>query len=355
MPLADDILHSQIERDIQLERYKRGQVTRMLALLARVEEDVIAQIGRLDPTSVRPSYREARLVRLLAAVQERIDEYGSMLEKELIPEYQQLAVDESKFGVRLLSELPPVALDVLTPATATIRAAVTARPFQGRLLREWVGEHSAAVRYRLRGAIRMGVTQGETIDQIVRRVRGTKANSYRDGVMEVNRRGAESMVRTAVSHTVNAARAATYEANSDIVKGVQWVATLDGRTSQTCISLDGKVFPLSSGPRPPAHINCRSSTIPVLKSWKELEIALPEAPEGTRASMDGQVAAGLRYADWLSRKPAAFQDDVLGRTRAALWRRGELPMEKFTDYSGRAYTIDELRKRAPASFEKAGL
>lgn len=355
MAVADDILNEQIERDIHLERYKRGQVVRLLELLARVEEDVVEQIGRLDPTEVKPRYKQARLTRLLAAIQERIEEYGSMLEKELIPEFDQLAIDESKFGVKLLSEMPPVALDMITPSSAMLRAAVKARPFQGRLLREWVSDHPAAVRMRLRGAIRQGVAQGETIDQIVRRIRGTRANGFKDGIMEVNRRGAEAMVRTAVSHTVNTSRAITYEENADIVKGVQWVATLDGRTSQTCISLDGRVFPLNSGPRPPAHINCRSSTIPVLKSWKELGIPLSESPEGTRASMDGQVASSLRYEGWLTGRTRAFQDEVLGVTKAELWRKGGLPLDKFVDYSGRAYTLEELRKRVPEAFSRAGL
>lgn len=353
MAIADDFLNSQVDRDIALERYKRGQVLLVLEMLARVEEDIVEQINRMDPMAVRESYRGARLTRLLAAVQERIDEYGEMLEKTLIPEHQQLAVDEGKFGVHLLSELPPVALDVITPAAATLKAAATTRPFQGRLLREWVREHPAAVRMRLRNAIRQGVSQGETIDQIVRRVRGTKAAGFKDGIMEVNRRGAEAMVRTAVSHTVNAARTATYAENADIVKGVQWVATLDSRTSQTCISLDGKVFPVSSGPRPPAHINCRSSTIPVLKSWKELGIPLGEAPTGTRASMDGQVAADLRYADWLKSRPKEFQDEVLGKTRADLWRSGAVPMDKFVDYSGRVYSLAELRRRYPEAFKEA--
>lgn len=350
MAIADDFLNAQVDRDIALERYKRGQVLRVLEMLARVEEDVVEQLNRMDPTAVRESYRGARLTRLLAALQERIEQYGDMLEKAVLPEFQQLAVDEGKFGVHLLSDLPPVALDVITPSATLLKAAATSRPFEGRLLREWVREHPAAVRMRLRNAIRQGVSQGETIDQIVRRIRGTKAGAFKDGVMEVNRRGAEAMVRTAVSHTVNAARTATYVENADIVKGVQWIATLDGRTSQTCISLDGKVFPVSSGPRPPAHVNCRSSTIPVLKSWKELGIPLGEAPTGTRASMDGQVAGDLRYADWLKGRSREFQDEVLGKTRADLWRSGEIPMEKFVDYSGRAYTLSELRRRYPQAF-----
>ena len=48
-----------------------------------------------------------------------------------------------------------------------------------------------------------GVVQGEDVDTLVRRIRGTRAQRYADGVMEVNRRGAEAMVRTAVAEVLN--------------------------------------------------------------------------------------------------------------------------------------------------------
>lgn len=343
------------QRAVELERYKRGLAFRMLALLERVEEDVANQLVKLDPMAVKPSYRQARLTRLLAAVQLRVQEYAAALEAEVMPDLDDLAVDESKFGVRVLGEVPPVVLDVIAPASVTLKAAVRARPFQGRLLKEWVQDHPAAVRMRLRGAIRQGVAQGETIDQIVRRVRGTKALQYRDGVMEVNRRGAEAMVRTAVNHTVAVAREETYSQNADIVKGVKWVATLDSRTSETCRGLDGQVFPMNKGPRPPAHVNCRSTTVPVLKSWKELGISLGEAPEGTRASMDGQVSASQTYSKWLRGRGQDFQDEVLGKTKAELFRKGGLELDKFIDASGHSYTLKELRRRQPKAFADAGV
>lgn len=344
------------ERDVHLERYKRGVAARVMAMLERVEEDVLNQLQKIDPTaSAKPSYRRARLTRLLSEVQGLIEQYATALNRDVLPELTELARDESAFGVRMLSSLPPVALEVVAPSVGTLVAAATSRPFQGRLLREWVAEHPAAVRMRLRNAIRMGVSQGETIEQIVRRIRGTAKLNYRDGVMEVNRRGAEAMVRTAVNHVVSAAREATYVENSDLIKGVKWVATLDSRTSETCRGLDGQVFPLDRGPRPPAHVNCRSSTVPVMKSWKELGISLGEAPEGTRASMDGQVAAGQTYSTWLRKRSAEFQDDVLGKTKGALFRRGDLELDRFIDSNGRAYTLKELRKREPAAFARAGV
>lgn len=356
MPTVNDTIQDEyIVRAIELERYKRGVSVRVLRLLAQLEERLVARMQALDPTTVQPRYKSARLTRLLAEVTEMIDDYGRALEAEVMPDMARLARDEGDFGVRLLTEVPPVALDVIAPAGRILEAAATSRPFQGRILREWVQDHTPAVRARTRALIRQGVAEGQTIAQMIQGLRGTAKGGYRDGIMEVSRRGAEAMVRTAVNHTVTAARDALYEANSDIISGVKWVATLDGRTSDVCASRDGRVYPLGSGPRPPAHPNCRSTTVPVLKSWAQLGIPLGEAPEGTRASMDGQVAGRITYSDWLRKKPAAFQDDVLGVTKGRLYREGGLSLDKFVDFRGRSYTLDELRKRVPEAFAKAGV
>lgn len=71
--------------------------------------------------------------------------------------------------------------------------------------------------------------------------------------------------------------------------------------------------------------------------------------------MDGQVPAETTYADWLKSQSAARQDEVLGPTRGRLLRQGDLPMDRMYDHKGRFLTLDQLRARDAAAFEKAGL
>ncbi|MGT2493119.1 hypothetical protein ACU4GD_28060 [Cupriavidus basilensis] len=54
-------------------------------------------------------------------------------------------------------------------------AAALSRPFQGRLLKEWASNIEADRMVRIRDAIRIGFVEGQTTDQIIRRVRGTRA------------------------------------------------------------------------------------------------------------------------------------------------------------------------------------
>lgn len=49
------------------------------------------------------------------------------------------------------------------------------------------------------------------------------------------------------------------------VQQYQWVSTMDSRTSDICQNLHGRVFAIGQGPLPPAHINCRSTIVPVVE------------------------------------------------------------------------------------------
>jgi SPP1 gp7 family putative phage head morphogenesis protein len=175
-------------------------------------------------------------------------------------------------------------------------------------------------------------------------VLGTRARGYSDGVLQTTRRNAETVVRTAVQHVSNAARSETINGLKAVVKGVQWVSVLDSRTTLYCQGMDGKVLPIDDGPRPPAHFNCRSTVVPVVKSWKELGLDFQELPESTRASLNGQVPARITYEKWLKGQSAGFQDDVLGPSRGKMFRSGKIRVEQFTDDRGKTLTLKQLRK-----------
>jgi hypothetical protein len=101
--------------------------------------------------------------------------------------------------------------------------------------------------------------------------------------------------------------------------------------------------------------NCRCTTVPVTKSFRELGLDVDEVPAGTRASMNGQVPATQTYEQWLRRQSAEVQDDVLGVTKGALFRRGGLKIRDFINNAGKEYTLDELRKVEAGAFKKANL
>ncbi len=343
--LADLITRHQVG----LLRLSKAEIRSIMALLKKSEARILERL-RADKLS---DLSRSRQEQLLNDIRRIVAESQALVSGQLQASLTDLADYEVEYQAAMFKRTIPVNLNTVTPAADQNRAAVFSRPFQGRVLREWFDGLEENTFRRLRDEIRMGFMEGRTTAQIVRAIRGTRDGNFKDGIMEINRRAAETTVRTAVNHTANAARDSFYEANSDIIKGVQWISTLDGRTSAICRARDGEVYQIGKGPRPPAHTNCRSSTSPIVKSWREL--GLKDLPPATRASMDGQVPGDLTYGEWLKRQPAGFQDEVLGDAKGKLFRKGGLTMDRFVDESGHEYTLDELKRREAAAWEAAGL
>lgn len=217
-----------------------------------------------------------------------------------------------------------------------------AQPFQGRLLSEWADNLEADRMARVVNAMRRGYLQGDTTETIARQVRGIASKGYKDGALQLSRTNAASITKTAVNHLAATARTNFAEANGDVLKGKQWLSTLDNKTTPTCIIRDrlrytldnkpvGHKVPYLQGPGK-IHFCCRSTETLITKSWRELGIDSNELDEDTRASMDGQVPADTTYLDWLARQSLPRQDEILGPERAALYRAGELKLgEMFTD------------------------
>ena len=352
MAIADAV----IKHSIDLQHYSNGVVRRIIALLNRVDPDLFARLTAALETMPLESFTVERLEALLGSVRQlnrqAYEQATAALEREL-RDFAAVEVEwqQAFFRRQITSTFVSVTAE-------QVYSAALSRPFQGRLLREWSQGIEANRMARIRDAVRIGYVSNETIPQIVRRIRGTRARQYKDGLLEIDRRHAETVVRTAISHTAGVTRDRFVEANLDIVDAVVWLSTIDGVTSAPCRLRDqlrytaedhkpiGLRVPWGAGPGR-LHFNCRSVSLPLLRGQDELF--------GTRASADGQVDANLSYGEWLKRQPAEVQDEVLGPTRGKLLRAGKLTMDRFYNDRGRYLTLDELRERNATAFERAGL
>ncbi len=86
-----------------------------------------------------------------------------------------------------------------------------------------------------------------------------------------------------------------------------------------------------------AH-NCRTTTKPLLSSeFDFLDKGAKRPQKG--AEGPGQTSADVTYYSWLKTQPAAFQDEILGQTKGAIFRNAGLDAEEF-----RKLTVDDLGK-----------
>lgn len=362
------LLDEAIRHAVELNKYSNHVVQRMIAVLNRADRRLFAELiealSRFDPDS----FTVQRLQDMLASVMQLNAAAFDAVQRELTQELRDFLVYAVDYERAMLVNAIPVRVPVATLAADQVYAAAMARPFQGVLLREALKDVSAQRAKTIRQRLAQGFVEGRTIPDMVRELRGTRAKGYADGLLQRSRRDIEAITRTAVSHMAGFARDRSMEANRDIVRAVRWVSTLDLRTTvEICVPRDGKLYhPVTHAPidhdlpwlggAGRAHWNCRSTSVPVLRSWKELTgVDIPEFTPESRASMDGQVPATMDYQTWLSKQSAARQDEVLGPTRGKLLREGGLGVKDLYNHKGRFLSLAELRERDAKAFQSAGL
>ncbi len=353
-----------VDHGIDMLRYERWVSQRMVAVLNRADARLVAALAEALLQQDPDSFTVERLEAMLLSVRALNAEAYALVAREFAPYMQGEAAAEARWQAGALRGAVPASVQVQFPIAAVapeqVYAAAFSRPFQGRLLAGWFATLAEDRMTLVRNTIRAGYMDGLTTPEIVRRLRGTKALQYADGVLDRPRRELMTVVRTALSHTAQTARNMTVAANLDLIKAVKWVATLDSRTSPPCQIRDGKHYTATAPHKPVGHkvpwlggpgrlhFNCRSVSVPVTKSWRELGIEADDLPPSTRASMDGQVPADTTYGEWLARQPAARQDEVLGAERAALFRAGKVTFDRFYDDKGRWLTLAQLLARIGA-------
>lgn len=367
----EQLRDADIGHQVDLQQYGNGVVARMLALLNRVDADLFAQLMAALERLPAESFTVERLQQLLTSVRALNAQAYAALYAELGAELQLLTGYEAGYQFSLFqSAIPPqvqLQVSIATVSAEQVYAAAMSRPFQGRLLSEWASSIANDRMARIRDAVRIGYVENQSISEIVKRVRGTRAKGYSDGIIEIDRRHAEAVVRTAISHTAAFTRNRFLDANNDLIKAVVWTSTLDSRTSEGCRLRDGLQYtpgehkpighkvPWLSGPGQ-LHWNCRSTSVPVTKSWAELGgVDIGEFNPATRAAMDGAVPGETTFADWIKKQSAARQDEILGPTRGKLMRDGKLTLDRFYNDRGRYLTLEQLRLKEQAAFKAAGL
>jgi hypothetical protein len=365
------LANAAVSHSVDFHQYSNGVVQRLIATLNKVDADLFAQLNAALERLPPESFTVDRLEKLLYGVRANNQQAYQAVEREQTDTLKQFVAYEAKYQQALFtSTIPPQILANVSVAAVNVEsvyAAAMARPFQGVLLKEALAGLEAGRAKSVRDAIRMGYVENQTTSQIVQRIRGTRAKGYADGLFQAPRQHLEAITRTALSHTAAFTRERFYAANDKLIASVVWTATLDSRTSEICILRDGKKYtnethkpvghslPWLGGPGA-AHWNCRSTSVPVTKSWKELGGEdLPDFTPSQRASMDGAVPAEQTYGQWLKKQSAARQDEVLGATRGKLLRDGGFTVERFANDKGRWLSIDELRARDARAFAQAGV
>ena len=207
----------------------------------------------------------------------------------------------------------------------------------------------------------IGEKEGARIQSIVNRgqIKGLETQEIAEQVaktVNISQNQATALVRTAITRTSNATQAEVMKANRDLLKAYQYVAILDSRTSAICSYHDGKVYPITDNKHiPPLHWRCRSTIVPIAKSYAELiktesrqvkKTVLKNLSKKERDLLDGREIAKEGYGNWLRRQSHDIKlkyfdfDDY----KVDLFDKGQLKVDEFFTQTGKSISAQILRR-----------
>lgn len=353
VPIGKTILDIGVRHQVYLERLKAQLTREAWAKLESFEKNVTDWLSSQTRDLAEMTHLQAQRL-LLEARQVQLEVLSKSM-ADVASKFAEVADYEAEFSAKTLEKITrDVTIKSLKAGKAYQAALQQPIPATGQLLESFVEKWSQSEVEAVGNLVSKGYAQGWTNQQIKQAVQGTKAANYTDGIIARAEANVEAVVHTSVQHIAQTARTETWARNADVVKWVRVLATLDSRTTPLCRSLDGRRYKLGEEPKFPAHVRCRTTTVPEVAE----EFAFLD--EGaTRSAEFGPVSAKMSYYDWLATQDEEFQDEVLGSTRGQLFREGGLSANEFGRLNlGRNFeplTLDEMRKKEPGAFKKAGL
>lgn len=324
-----EIFDAAVNHRLDLDAYSNEQAREITRLVQAVHVRAVERLAAARIALEDGSGTQAAVTQIEGLISELEAVFAQgyrRVSDEIEDQIEALAEIERDFSLNTANSLARAAgVESLTvgPTVAQIVAAVNSVPLNGRFLAPIVEGLEAAAFERVAQEIRIGFVGGESLSELTERV--IEAGG-------VSSRAADIVVRTANTHIAAVAAGETYRLHGAVDR-VEYVAVLDSRTTSICRGLDGQVFPVGEGPRPPQHLRCRSVVIPLL---------IGEDPPERQ-----------RYEDWLRSQPPARIEEILGPTRAALFSYGGLSLTDLNGTGGRLLRLDELRARSAAAFRRA--
>jgi len=369
-----------------------GSATAVTGLLYESLERILSSRAMTKAQSDAVLALQKKLRDLLHSAYEKTEE-------KYTGELVEFMKHESDFMFKTLAVSLPEAKAAIIKGVkeGSLERIVAFGSFSGETVSGWFKTLETNQVNQIMGRVRLGMVNGETTASLIRAIRGTRESNYSDGILVgYSTRSAETLARTITNGVANASHQEFYKANEKLIEEEVFTATLDGRTSAICASLDGQRFKVGTGPIPPLHPNCRSVRIPLLKGQDDLSGTRPYVRDDrTRSEREsdlrqeakarlgeskwsalsekarrveianeraawqaaniGRARVTTTYESWFKAQPAWFQDSVLGPSRGKLFRAGGMPLKGFVDKSGRMYNLAELKARDAGMFRKAGL
>ena len=337
----------------QLNKLSNAQLLRLSELLEDLTESERKALQGLNFSSKGKASRNIEEIKAI------LNEWFKSIDQDLSSEFEKSAVSLAVYEASYTSNL--IANSVAVVSGEKIYKTIKKTPYAGGQLVDYLFKDIASsLRKKVEYVIRDGISQGQTNQQIVQRIKGKKSLDYKDGILKTTEYEIERQVRTARSHISTATYIDTYRALG--YEYVKVVATLDGRTCKYCASIDGDVYPIDDPTRPrfPVHPNNRTTYVGCDKDGNIAgqrpfvmdERKVKDIPKEERKHLIGQMDANTSFKEFFEQSDEFFQRTWLGKSKYELYKKGEYSIDKFADpLNKRGYTLAELKALDKETFK----
>lgn len=284
--ISDKILDSILVNQIDMDKYSISLSNKVQRLLNKAQDEIIATLAKNDPTApTMTEWKQKRLEKISKDIKNILGETFGKIKDTTNDGLIRSGKLQSQLSVNGVNSAVGVDIFDVSITSQGVKAIVENTLIDGKIISDWwdkqkeiasdqiISEMAAGTQ-----ALQIGIVQGESIGDLVTRIRGSKLKS---GIMDISKRNARALVRTSVMQVANVVKQETYKQNSDVLNGYQWISTLDTRTTPICRALDSKQFDMQLNPIGhsirfpgcPAHWNCFTSPlVPIYtsKGWKPI-------------------------------------------------------------------------------------
>lgn len=232
---------------------------------------VLASLSKIDPDIQREMSRLEKLISTLSGIRAKSFEDAKRTTAAECESLVDIACDREK----AMSQLYAKAGKFNRSLTAKQKQKILDyQPVDGQSISQWFSALQAADLQRLTQAVQSAAMDRLSLSDIAKKIRGTKENDYTDGILNTSRSSAQTIARTVINGVSNHARLEMMLANADVIDGIKFLATLDGKTCPFCAVYDGKIWTKKEYDeirRPPLHRGCRCTVIPYIDVGEELQ------------------------------------------------------------------------------------
>ena len=328
-------------------------------------------IGKVEITLDGHKFRVDKMIREAKLSDKGFLRFREAIDQEILKTFKEvhniskrslldLAADQVSYAYQTVESTMGKIWRTRRPQRRIAEDIVLKRPLHSdrTLAAGWAGV-SQAEKKRLESVIRQGLSEGLSSDEIAKQVR-------QGSIHKITRNQSRALVTTATTSVAAQADHEVYLANEKAIEGWQYVAVLDSRTTPICSHRDGSIYDVKDTRHlPPAHFNCRSTTVPIFKSWDDIskldgvaQVRSNNIKKLTPKQIkfyDGLTPLKESYHEWLSRQRTEVQLRHLGDyKKVELFRNGQLHISKFTNDAGNSVGIRELRALTDSEYGVQG-